>query len=103
MPVLPGSSSLVADQTGPLTLSAQDAAFLQQVQLSGLSEISAGQVAIRNSSDPAVQEFGRWMATDHAALGTTLAALAQRLGIALPTALDSQHQSELNGLSIQTG
>ena len=103
MPVLPGSSSLVADQAGPLTLSAQDAAFLQQVQLSGLSEISAGQVAIRNSSDPAVQEFGRWMATDHAALGTTLAALAQRLGIALPTALDSQHQSELNGLSSQTG
>jgi putative membrane protein len=103
MPVLPGSSSLVADQTSPLTFSAQDAAFLQQVQLSGLSEIDAGQVAIRNSSDAAVQEFGRWMTTDHAALGTTVAALAQRLGIALPTALDPQHQTELNGLSSQTG
>jgi putative membrane protein len=103
MPVLPGSSSLVADQTGPSTLSTQDAAFLQQVQLSGLTEIGAGQVAIRNSSDLAVQEFGRWMAADHAALGTTLAALAQRLGVNLPTALDPQHQSELNDLSSRTG
>jgi putative membrane protein len=103
MPVLPGSSSLVADQTGPSALSAQDAAFLQQAQLSGLAEIGAGQVAIQNSSDPAVQEFGRWMATDHGALGNTLTALAQRLGVPLPTTLDPQHQSELNNLSSQTG
>jgi putative membrane protein len=103
MSVLPASSSLVADQTGPSTLSAQDAAFLQQAQLSGLTEIDAGRVAIRNSSDPAVEEFGRWMLTDHAALGNTLTALAQRLGITLPTALDPQHQSELNDLASRTG
>jgi len=103
MPVLPGSSSLVVDQTSPSTVSAQDAAFLQQAQLSGLTEIDAGQVAIRNSGDPAVEEFGRWMLTDHGALGNTLAALAQRLGITLPTALDPQHQSELNDLSSRTG
>jgi putative membrane protein len=103
MPVLPESSSLVADQTGPSTLGDQDAAFLQQAQLSGLTESGAGQVAIQNSTDPAVQEFGRWMLTDHGALGNTLAALAQRLGINLPTGLDPQHQSELNDLSSRTG
>jgi len=43
------------------------------------------------------------MATDHGALGKTLTALAQRLGVPLPTTLDPQHQSELNNLSSQTG
>src|ERR1700712_2257534 len=102
MPVLAESSSLVADQSDPSTLNAQDTTFLQQAQLSGLTEIQEGRVALQNSSDPAVQEFGRWMVTDHGALGNTLAALAARLGVSLPTGLDPQHQSELNALSSKT-
>jgi len=62
-------------------------------------EIGEGRAALQNSANPAVQEFGRWMITDHGALGHTLAALAARSGVTLPTALDPQHQSELNSLA----
>jgi putative membrane protein len=103
MTVLAESSSLVVDQTGPSAFNAQDAAFLQQAQMSGLTEIMAGSIASQNSNDPAVQEFGRWMLANHGALGTSLIALAQRLDVSLPNAPDPLHQAELNDLSARTG
>jgi putative membrane protein len=81
----------------------QDITFLQQAQLSNLTEVAEGKVALTNTSTDATREFGRWMIGDHGANGTVITSLADRLGVAVPTSLDAQHQAELADLSSRQG
>jgi len=77
------------------TLSAQDANFVQFAAQPELAEVQEGQLAISNSSNLAVSEFGRWMVTDHTANNAVLQNLATQAGIALPTAPSAEQQSEI--------
>src|SRR4051812_1213536 len=77
------------------TPSAQDASFVQFAAQSGLAEVQEGQLAISNSSNLAVSEFGRWMVTDHTANNAVLQNLAAQAGIAVPTSPSAEQQSEI--------
>jgi putative membrane protein len=62
---------------------------------SGVAEVQEGQLAVANTSNPAVSEFGRWMVTDHSAVNANLQAVAQQEGITVPTTPSVAQQGEI--------
>ena len=86
----------------PQSLSSQDRTFLREAGAGNLAEVSLGQLAEQKSTNPAVQEFGRWMITDHSFANKLLIAIAQRLGQSEQPTLTRQDISlkdRLQGLS----
>jgi putative membrane protein len=84
-------------------LNAQDQTFLQQAQLSNLTEVAEAEAALTDTSGITSREFARWMIGDHSGQAAQIAAIAQQLGVTLPTGLDAPHQAELAQLSSLTG
>src|SRR3978361_1525228 len=84
-------------------LNAQDQTFLQQAQLSNLTEVAEAEAALTNTSGITSREFARWMIGDHSGQAAQLAAIAQQLEVTLPTSLDAPHQAELAQLSSLPG
>lgn len=81
----------------PATLSAQDQAFIQQAASGNAAEVAEGAVAVR-VGNVQTAELGRWLAADHTSATYSLAALGQREGFAVPTALTAAQQSRLTSL-----
>jgi putative membrane protein len=79
-------------------LSAADYKFAKEAASGGMMEVSLGKVAAENSSNPAVQQFGQRMVTDHGKAGTELARIASRRGASLPVALTASQQKEIDRL-----
>ncbi len=50
---------------GVRTLSQQDKTFVQEVGAGNLAEAELGQLGEQKGTTPAIEVFGRWMATDH--------------------------------------
>jgi putative membrane protein len=88
---------LSSGTTGPAagTPSDQDISFVQFAAQSGLAEVQEGQLAIANTSNLAVREFGRWMVTDHTAVNANLQTVAQQEGITVPTVPTDAQQGEI--------
>jgi len=87
------TSSTSAAPTG--TPSEQDTSFVQFAAQSGLAEVQEGQLALAQTSNLAVSEFGRWMVTDHTANNAVLQNLAQQEGIPVPAAPSADQQAEI--------
>ena len=85
------------------SVSDQDRQFVLQASTGNLAEIAEGKLATSHTDNAAVQLFGRWMITDHAAVGAALQGIAQQLGISLPATLDTQHTQDLQNLKSQYG
>jgi predicted outer membrane protein len=64
----------------------QDRQFVAEAAAGGQEEVVAGRLAQAQAGSPAVREFGRWMAADHALLDQLLKMRAKEAGIDLPTA-----------------
>jgi hypothetical protein len=62
-----GSAFILLTTPRSTQLSDQDLSFLQQAQVSNLTEIAGGKLALAKAPDLATEEFGRWMITDHRA------------------------------------
>ncbi len=87
---------------GSQTLSQQDKTFVHEAGAGGLAEVELGQLAEQKAADPAVREFGRWMATDHGFANKWLEAiLREEHESAQPTLTAEQRQEKqrLEGLS----
>jgi putative membrane protein len=67
-----------AQGTGhPLQLNNEDKQFINKVEDGNLAEAGLGQLAEQKAAEPAVKEFGRWMAADHAFANKRLVAIAK--------------------------
>jgi putative membrane protein len=88
---------------GPVPAYAQDRSFAEQALTAGMSEIKEGSLAMKQSHQPAIQEFGRWMVTDHTAIDHFLRERAAADGVTVPTSLTSKQQSEYDQLQKLTG
>ncbi len=64
----------------------QDRRFVAEADAAGEQEIGSGRLAEAQAGNPAVREFGRWMATDHTMLGEMLARQARTTGVPVPKA-----------------
>jgi putative membrane protein len=84
-------------------LNDQDRMFIKQAGGGNLAEVQLGRLAMQKATNPAIQEFGRWMMTDHGFANVRLAAITKRIGVTdfqpKLTMQDQQMQRKLQGLS----
>ena len=94
-------------QTGTVTkggqsLGQKDLQTAENFARGSLDEVQTGRLAMQKAQSPAVNEFGRWMVTDHTLAGHLLDASLAGTGFTAPKSVDAEGQkaeSKLRGLS----
>ena len=93
------ANSLANAVSGATTTSPES--FMKEAAQGGNAEVEMGKLASTKATDPEIKKFGQMMATDHAAAGKDLEAVAKKKNVTLPTDLGT-HQAtmdKLKGLS----
>jgi putative membrane protein len=85
------------------TLPQQDANFIKEAGMGGMTEVELGKLAEQNAGADAVKQFGARMVRDHSAATTQLTALASSKGITPPQQLDPKHAQLRDKLSKMRG
>lgn len=97
-------SASAADATdNPGQLSAEDYKFAKEAACGGMFEVNLGNMALANSQNAAVKQFGQRMVTDHGKANQELEAIASRKGATLPTQLPAHKQKEVDRLAKLSG
>lgn len=89
--------------TGTQTLSQQDKTFVHEVGTGSLAEVELGQLAEQKAANPAVREFGRWMATDHGLANKRLAAILREEHENAQPSLTAEQKQEKQRLEALNG
>ncbi len=107
--------------TGPALLSAQtmsctpghmgtmamgsdaDKQFVMTASLSDYTEITFSQLALQKSTNPKVKAYAQKMITDHQKLEAEMKPVADKMGVAPATALDSDHQAKYDAMGQLSG
>ena len=93
-----------AQSAGSGNLTAADRQFLTKAGHGNAAEVAMGEMASSKATQPAVQEFGRWMQTDHTMANHQLAAAAASMrATAPPTQPDQQQQSMAQSMQQLSG
>jgi putative membrane protein len=79
------------------------ALFVDQVGQGGLTEMALGELALKKSQSPAVQEFARLMIEHHDKATVELATIARAKGIEPPMQPDSMHAALIQALDTEEG
>jgi len=69
------------------------AMFVKMAALGGMTEVEIGKIAQAKANDPNVRKFADEMIKDHSKANAELATLAKTKGLAVPVALDSEHEA----------
>jgi len=77
-----GSSAII--EKNPSTVSQADSEFMISATNAGMTEVTLGNIAIKNSSNDKVKTFGEMMVKDHTAAGDQLKKIASSKNISLP-------------------
>jgi putative membrane protein len=80
-----------------------DYKFAKAAACGGMLEVNLGTMAMANSSNAAVRQFGQHMVTDHGKAGQDLAQIASARGASLPTQLTARQQKEFDRLAALSG
>jgi putative membrane protein len=97
-------SAYAADANdNPGQLSSSDYKFAREAARGGMFEVNLGNVAIANSKNTEVQQFGQQMVKDHGAAGQKLQGIASQKGATLPTQLTEKQQKEVDKLTKLSG
>jgi putative membrane protein len=91
--------AMSADEKSTAPVTGQ--AFAQKAAVIGKAEIELGKLAMTNSQDTAVRDFGSRMVEDHTAAAAKLKSAAAADKISLPAELDAKHaalKTKLSGL-----
>jgi putative membrane protein len=75
-----------------------DKDFFEKAAAGGMFEVEAGKLA-ESKGGAEVKSFGSMLVKDHSAANEELKALAQKKGVALPTALPKDKQKKIDKLS----
>jgi putative membrane protein len=95
-------ANTISNATNSMTATS-DADFVNEAAMGGMAEVELGKLASTKGANAEVKKFGQMMVTDHSKANDGLKALAAKKGWKLPTALDSSHQSTLEGLRNRVG
>ena len=84
-------------------VSAQD--FVTKVAISDMMEIQSSQLALARQPDADTKPFAEQMVKDHQQTSKELKALVEsgKVKVALPSALDAEHQKKLEDLKAKSG
>jgi len=97
----PGTGGWTQTQWGPVGPADRD--LLAKVRMAGLWEQPTGQQAEQQAASPQVREVGRHVASEHATLDADVRAVADKLGVLLPTSPSAQQLGWMKEISAQTG
>jgi len=78
-------------------------AFVSRAAQASMAEITAAELALKVSKDPATQTFARRMITDHRRSAAELATVAKSKSIPVPTALGAEQARKLEVLKGKQG
>ena len=91
----------VADTPAPPAFSDND--FATQAAEGGMTEVKAGELAVKMGTAASVKSLGKMMVTDHTKAGNELKAIAAKNNITLPTAIPADKQQKLDALATLKG
>jgi putative membrane protein len=86
-----------ADNSGKASKS--DASFMKDAANDSLAEIELGKVVPQKSQNADVKAFSQRMVDDHTKANEELKPIAEKLGVALPTAPEGKHAKMVKDLS----
>lgn len=101
MDVAPKMADTVPATPAPPAFSDND--FATQAAEGGMTEVKAGELAVKLGTAPSVKNLGKMMVTDHTKAGNELKALAAKNSIALPIAIPADKQQKLDALAALKG
>ena len=84
-------------------VNAQDREFVAAAGGNGLAEVEIGRLAEEQAQDRAVQDFARWMASDHAMMNHHFDAVARQAGVAAPQQLSLADRAAYDALKDLSG
>ncbi|HVZ35691.1 MAG TPA: DUF4142 domain-containing protein, partial [Polyangiaceae bacterium] len=93
--------------TAQLKMASQDGAvpatFVKKAALDGMTEVELGKIAASKAQDEKVKQFASRMVADHTKANEELASIAKKKGMKMPTSLDAEHQTMVQGLNAKSG
>jgi putative membrane protein len=96
-----GSSAVT--EKNPSSVSKADSEFIMTAANAGMTEVTLGNIAIKNSSNDKVKAFGEMMVKDHSAAGDELKKIAMAANISVPDALSEESQKHVASLEKMHG
>lgn len=100
-------SAAMEPTNAQLKMATQDGAvpatFVKKAAIAGMAEVQAGKIAEQKAQDPKVKQFAEQMVRDHTKANEELAAIAKKKGLTVPTQLDAEHQTMIQGLNAKSG
>jgi putative membrane protein len=94
-----GASSAAVGQA----VSQGDRKFINEAASGGMAEVKLGQLAQQKAGDKGVRNFGQRMIDDHQAADAKLKQVAAKIGVTLPTAIDTKDQATYDRLAKLNG
>jgi putative membrane protein len=91
----------VADTPAPPAFSDND--FATQAAEGGMTEVKAGELAVKMGTAASVKSLGKMMVTDHTKANNELKTIAAKNNITLPTAIPADKQQKLDALATLKG
>ncbi len=102
--ILAAAPALAQTAAPSKPLTSTDQQFINKAAQGNTAEVSLGKMAMQKSTNPAVQEFGRWMETDHTLANKQLIAAARAANAQTPpTQPNAEQQSEAQSLQKLSG
>ena len=89
--------------TGGIAVTNDDAKFATNAAAGGMAEIELSKLAQQKTANAQIKDFAGMMITDHGKAGDSLAAIAKKKNITLPTAMDADHQKKYDDMNKLTG
>ena len=89
--------------TAPANIANATHSFWTEAAIGGMAEVELGKLAQSKATNNSVKEFGQMMVVDHSRANDELKEVAARKNVALPTSIDSKHQSEIERLKGLSG
>lgn len=97
------ASDVAANSGAPVSADGVDTTFLTQGIQGDIAEVEMGKLAQSNGGTAAVRSFGAALVADHGAHKEKLTALAQQIGLPVPTTPPADAKAEHDRLAQLTG
>lgn len=101
---MPGDSLSTSQTSSEATsLNGQDRKFADAAVKGGMMEVMAGELAVKNATNPTVKKLGEMMVKDHTKANEELKQWASKTSYTLPTRLDADQQKTYDDLKAKKG